>query len=619
MNLASVENLAKAYGEKPLLGGVTFGIDEGDRIALVGRNGTGKTTLLRILAGEETPDAGRVVFRSGCRREYARQNPLPPGDGSVMDYMFLQGGRELGLLREYSRAAAGLQEAPEDPRRQDDFHRAAQVMEENRLWTLEEEVRTILSRLGIGDTRAPAATLSGGQLRRAVLARALIRMPDLLLLDEPTNHLDTEITEWLEKMLLRRRATVLFVSHDRAFLDSVATRMIELDRGRLFSVRGGYDAFLEARSRRQAEQETADARFRSLFEKELQWIRSGIQGRGTRQEARRQRFEAMQNDRPAGREAPLRLPEGSRRLGKKTLELRGVSLAYDDPLITDFSYTFGRRDRIGVVGGNGTGKTTFLELLAGCRAPDQGTVVRGETLRIGYFRQTGEDLPGEETLLEAVSPEQSGEAAWMLEHFGFPRGDFWKPVRLLSGGERRRLGLLKVLLDRPNLLLLDEPTNDLDLDTMLVLEGFLLRYRGMLVAVSHDRAFLDRLVTQIFHFPGTARIDRYTGNHAAFREARETSRAGLSRLAAAPPEPKPRAPGLSYRERLRLGVLEEEIERQEARLAAWEAEMEESACEYEALAALEKQRTAGRAALEELYREWTELAEKQEGGTHHER
>lgn len=496
MNLLSVENIAKSYGIKKLFSDISFGIEEGDKIGLIGINGTGKSTFLKVVAGVETADQGKVVVGNSVRVEYLPQNPVFDERATVLEQVFR--GRPL---------AAG-----------------------ETAWMDggETEAKTILTRLGIFDFEARVGTFSGGQRKRVALAGALINPADLLILDEPTNHIDNETVAWLEQYLNRRRGALLMITHDRYFLDRVVNRIIELDKGRLFSYTGNYSKFLELKLQREEQEQSAEQKRLNILRNELKWIKRGAKARSTKQKARIDRFEKLQEAKPETVSDKIQISVGASRLGKKVIAVEQVSKGFaGSKLIDDFSYTFLRDDRVGIVGPNGIGKSTLLNIIAGRLAPDSGTVDIGQTVKIGFFSQESKEMDDSLRVIDYIKEEAeyltTGDgklisAAQMLERFLFPPELQWIPIARISGGEKRRLYLLRVLMGAPNVLLLDEPTNDLDIQTLTILEDYLDDFPGAVIVVSHDRYFLDRVADKVLAFTEHGRIEKYLGNYTDYLE-----------------------------------------------------------------------------------------------------
>jgi ATP-binding cassette subfamily F protein uup len=491
MNLLSAEKISKSYSEKALFHQVSLGIQDGEKIGVLGINGTGKSTLLKVLAGFENPDEGKLIKANGLRIEYLPQNPYFEGNATVLEQVFMgmsPAAREMG----------------------------------------EYEAKSLLTRLGILDFGAKVGTLSGGQKKRVAMASALTHPADLLILDEPTNHIDNSVVDWLEKYLNGRKGALLMVTHDRYFLDRVANRIIELDNGRLFSYQANYSRFLEMKAEREELEQASERKRRNLFRRELEWIRQGAQARSTKQKARIDRFEKLRDEKGPAAYESVEMKAGSARLGKKIIELDNVAKSYSGKeILREFSYILLRDDRIGIIGPNGAGKSTLLRMIAGRLQPDRGTVVLGDTVKIGFFTQENEEMDETQKVIEYIrdeaeyitTPDGTASASQMLERFLFPPAVQWTPVSKLSGGEKRRLYLLRVLMGAPNILLLDEPTNDLDVQTLSILEDYLDDFPGAVIAVSHDRYFLDRVADRIFALDGSGKAERFEGNYTDYAQA----------------------------------------------------------------------------------------------------
>ncbi|MTV50818.1 ATP-binding cassette domain-containing protein [Heliobacillus mobilis] len=528
MNLLVAENLTKTYGEKVLLQDVSVGIEEGERIGLVGVNGTGKSTFLKILAQLDKADGGTVTTGNAVRVEYLPQDPAFDERATVLQQVFKGNSPTMQLLREYEQALERQSADPHNQALQERLLALSQQMEAKQVWQIEAEAKTILAKLGIKDVSSPMGSLSGGQRKRVALAGALITPSELLILDEPTNHLDSETISWLEQYLLRRRGALLMITHDRYFLDRVVTRILELDKGRLYSYDGHYTEFLAAKAEREEQQRSSEQKRQNLYRNELAWIRRGAKARTTKQKARIDRFEKLVAEKVELRDESLEMPVGATRLGRKVIELSDVTKEYADQKVIDrFSYIFGRGERIGIIGPNGAGKSTLLKLIACRLAPDQGSVETGETVKVGWFGQENTEMKHEMRVIEYIRevaefiPSPDGgviTAAQMLERFLFPPHLQWTPIGRLSGGEKRRVYLLHVLMGAPNVLILDEPTNDLDVQTLAVLEDYLDDFPGTVIAVSHDRYFLDRMAEKIFALKGEGTVNVSVGNFTDYEE-----------------------------------------------------------------------------------------------------
>ncbi len=532
MHILSAEGISKSYSEKILFDNISLGINEGEKIGLIGINGTGKSTLLKILAGEETPDTGSLVTVKGIRVGYLPQSPAFDANTTVLQHVFKGNSPQMQLLREYEDCLQKAEENPGDPQTGKRLVALNQRMDAAGAWNTESEAKNILTKLGIHDFHADIGTLSGGQKKRVAMAFSLITPSDLLILDEPTNHIDNDTVDWLEKYLNSRKGALLMVTHDRYFLDRVANRIIELDRGRLFSYQANYSKYLEMKAEREELEQSVERKRHSLFRSELEWIRKGAQARSTKQKARIDRFQTLQDEKDLGAVQNIEINAGAARLGKKIIELSDVSKSFPGvDLINNFSYILLRDDRIGIIGPNGSGKSTLLKMIAGRLLPDGGSVVTGETVKIGYFGQENAEVEPNLRVIEYIREEaefittREGDitAAQMLEMFLFPPAVQWTPVSRLSGGEKRRLYLLRILMGAPNILLLDEPTNDLDIQTLAILENYIDDFPGAVVAVSHDRYFLDRVTEKLFVFAGSGKVEKFTGNYSDYSESMAAS------------------------------------------------------------------------------------------------
>jgi ABC transport system ATP-binding/permease protein len=629
MHILSIEAISKNYGIRPLFENVSLGLDSSDRIGVVGANGSGKTTLLRLIAGAEKPDSGRIVFSEGASVGYLPQNPPYEPGRTVLDTVFAASDARTKLLHDYELACSELaSEGGEDRRLLNRVSELAHELEVSGAWELETNARQVLSRLGIHDTTARMDALSGGQRKRVALAHALIENPDLLILDEPTNHLDAETITWLEAYLARYRGALLLVTHDRYFLDRVTSRILEIDRSSVQSFEGNYAYYLEKKEGQELARAAEGQKREMLIRRELAWLRRGAKARTRKSKARIDRAESLMAQPKETARAELDISVSSSRIGKKILELRGVSKSYDGrKLLDDFSYTLKPGDRIGVIGPNGAGKTTLLEIITGRTAADGGAMEVGQTVRFGYYDQESRALNEAQLVIDYVREvaerveTADGKfitASQMLEKFLFTGAMQYAPIAKLSGGERRRLYLLRVLMGAPNVLLLDEPTNDLDIQTMLTLEDYLDGFNGCLVVVSHDRYFLDRTVEHIFRFEGDGLVRQYPGNYSAFLEARQREE---RESAAARPETKTRpakpeavqGPAakrkLSFKERAELEALEARIQEAEVRQAEIETELAANSSNASLVHQLFDEREALSLQLARDLDRWSELAE----------
>ncbi|MDO4302088.1 MAG: ABC-F family ATP-binding cassette domain-containing protein [Clostridia bacterium] len=585
MNLLSVENLCKSFGEKVIFNNLTFGIDDKDKIGIIGVNGTGKSTLLKIIAGEEEADSGNVVKMNGLRVGCLPQIPVFKENEAVMDYM----------------------------------NRICSISNNSEV----SEAKSILTRLGIMDCYQSVSELSGGQRKRVSLAAAMISPVDLLILDEPTNHIDNDTVMWLEANLKKTAKALLMVTHDRYFLDRVVNKTIELDRGNMYTYEGNYSQFLELKAERE-ERELANERKRQNFLRtELEWVRRGAQARSTKQKARLERFEEISNISAPPKKQSVEIAGLSSRLGRKTIEAQNISKTCNDKfLIRDFSYIVLKNDRIGIIGPNGCGKSTLVNILTGVLKPDEGSVIIGETVKIGIFSQENEHMKGEERVIDYI--KDAGEyintrdgrisASQLLERFLFNAEMQYSPISKLSGGERRRLYLLRVLMSAPNILFLDEPTNDLDIETLTILENYLDGFDGAVITVSHDRYFLDKCVDRIFAFEDNGYIKQYEGGYTDYLNARKPSES----VKQVKKEVKFRDKGskrlkMSYNEEREFASIDDAIAELENQISLIEAEMTEYASQYSKLQELSGKKSELEEMLSEKMERWiylTELDEK---------
>jgi ATP-binding cassette subfamily F protein uup len=525
MNLLSIESISKSYSEKPLLDNISLGINEGDKIGIIGVNGVGKSTLLKIVAGVEQPDGGRLIKGNSVAVEYLPQNPYFDAEATVLEQVFKGESAIMKLIREYEKAIKD----PNTP--SDKLIKLNHEMDRLQGWGLESEAKTVLTKLGITDFEAKTNILSGGQRKRIALASALITPSDLLILDEPTNHLDNTTIDWLEEYLNKRKGALLMITHDRYFLDRVVNEIVELDRGSLYLYKGNYNDFIEKKLERDEREATIERKRQGLLKKELEWIRKGAKARTTKQKARIDRFEKLSEQNVDLDNSKLEISVASSRLGKKVIEMEHITKSFgENTVIDDFNYIVLRNDRVGIIGPNGGGKSTLINIIAGKLKPDAGVVDVGETVKIGLFSQESYHMDDNLRVIEYIREgaeiltTAEGErisASQMLERFLFEPSTQWTPISKLSGGEKRRLHLLRVLMEAPNVLLLDEPTNDLDIETLTILEDYIENFPGAVIAVSHDRYFLDKMADKIFSFEGNGKVLQYVGNYTDYKLFRD--------------------------------------------------------------------------------------------------
>ena len=521
MNLLSVEEISKSYGEKVIFDSISFGVNQGQKIALIAKNGCGKSSILNIIAGEDSPDKGQVVFRKGIKVAYLSQEPLLDPKLTVKESVLRADNPILSIISEYDKALKN----PED---QESYQKAFDAMDQAQAWDFETQYKKILFKLKLNDLNAKVGSLSGGQKKRIALCNALLKQPELLILDEPTNHIDLEMIEWLESYFSKEKITLLMVTHDRYFLERVCNEIIELDQGKLYSYKGNYSYYLEKRDARIAQENVEAHKTKLHFKKELEWMRRQPKARTTKSKSRIEDFKIIKEKASLRREDhKVQLEINMERLGSKMIEMHKVSKAFGDTTILNgFDYVFQRNERIGIIGKNGTGKSTFLNMLTSNEELDSGKIIWGETLKFGYYTQSGIPYKEGQKVIDVIReygdyiPLKKGKkisAQQLLERFLFDRKKQYDFVDKLSGGERKRLYLCTVLIQNPNFLILDEPTNDLDIITLNVLESFLLDFPGCLIVVSHDRYFMDKIIDHLFVFKGSGNIENFPGNYSDYR------------------------------------------------------------------------------------------------------
>jgi ATP-binding cassette subfamily F protein uup len=627
MQIVTVENLSKSYGEKVLFDNISFHIGEQQRIGLIGVNGTGKSTLLKIIAGLDTADSGKIVHANRFHVEYLPQNPSFDEDSSILDQVFYGESALIQLMREYEGALADLQLSPSDEKKQSRVLALQTKMDAADAWESNTQAKTILTQLGLHDFTQKVSELSGGQRKRVAMARALIQPADLLILDEPTNHIDNETVEWLEEYLSRYKGALLLVTHDRYFLDRVTNRTFELDRGKLFSYEGNYATFLEKRAEREDNEAAAESKRQNLLRRELAWLRRGAKARTTKQKARVQRAEELRDRVVEGPGAKMDMALGASRLGKKVIELEQISKSYGDrQLIKDFSYIVLPGDRVGIIGPNGSGKSTLLNMLAGRIQPDAGTIDIGQTVKIAYYTQDSVEMNEKLRVIEYVkeaaeviqtSDGESITASQMLERFLFSPHMQYTPISRLSGGERRRLYLLRTLMGEPNVLFLDEPTNDLDIQTLSILEDYLEQFPGAVITVSHDRYFLDRTVDHLFAFEGQGRIRDFMGNYSEYLEELRAQKAVAAPAPAVSSEKSEnsnanrgnnRTKKLSYKDQKEWDEIEGKIAALEERSVVLKKEIAASGSDYGKIERLYAEEQQVASDLEATIERWAELS-----------
>ena len=544
MSIVTLQSVQKQFGLKTLLNQASFSLDISDKVGLIGTNGSGKSTLLKMIAGLEPPDGGQILINSGIRTVYLPQDPDLDENHTVLEQVFAESGEEMNLVRDYEQISAQLLHDPANTALSARLSEISHRMDDCGAWELETKAKIILTKLGIEDMDARIGTLSGGYRKRVALAAALLSEPDALLMDEPTNHLDALSVEWLQNYLNRYRGAILLITHDRYFLDQVTNRIFEIDRGDLYPYNGNYSYYLEKKALAEESAASTQRKHQGILRRELEWLRRGPKARSTKQKARIERAHALRDTEFKQAHGRVDIATPTRRIGKKVIELTNVSKAYEGrTFIKNFTYEFSPEDRIGIIGGNGVGKSTLMDIITGRIQPDAGKVEIGGTVHIGYFDQNSEvlftamndkqrviDYIKEEGEFIKIADGTQISASQMLERFLFPGSQQYAPVENLSGGEKRRLFLLRVLMGAPNVLILDEPTNDLDVQTLSVLEEYLEDFAGCVLVVSHDRYFLDRVVDTIFAFEPGGTLRQYPGNYSTYLDFKKAEEVSSSQL-----------------------------------------------------------------------------------------
>lgn len=588
MNIINIEHISKVFGEKQVFDDISCGIHQGDKIGIIGINGTGKTTLLKIIAGLEEPDQGQVIFQKGLRVTYLPQSPKFPEHATVLSYV-----------------ADGADGAD---------------------WGRESEAKNALNRLGITDHHEEIDHLSGGQKKRVALARTLVNPADVLILDEPTNHIDNEMAVWLEEYLNQWKGAIIMVTHDRYFLDRVTNKILEIDHGKLYSYTANYSQFLELKAQREEMELASERKRQSVLRMELEWAKRGCRARTTKQRARLERLEALKNGKAPVRDAEVEIDSVETRMGKKTIELHHISKNYGQKkLIDDFEYIVLKNQRLGIIGPNGCGKSTLMKIITGKEEPDQGTVEIGDTVKIGYFAQEVTEMDENQRVIDYIKdvaeyvPTKDGRitASQMLERFLFTPAMQYTPIGKLSGGERRRLYLLKVLMDAPNVLILDEPTNDLDIPTLTILEDYLDSFLGIVITVSHDRYFLDNIADRIFAFEADGKLVQYEGGYTDYLEAKERKNGTVVRESEESAKKKadrknwkkdaPEKLKFTYKEQKEYETIDDEIASLEQKIEELDEQMMQYATNSAKLSEITEQKEAAEAALEEKMERWVYL------------
>lgn len=629
MNYLYAEHIAKSYADKLLFSDLAISINKGEKVALVAKNGTGKTTLLNILAKRDVPDSGQVTLKNDIQVGYLSQDPSFQEGVTVFDAIFRAETPVLQAVRQYEKALYQQQQSASEEA-QNKLQKAIEEMDHRQAWDFEAQVKQILGKLSITDYNQKVDQLSGGQKKRLALAQLLLEEPDFFILDEPTNHLDLDMIEWLEQYLARQNLTLLLVTHDRYFLNRITHRIIELDEGQLFSYQGNFEYFLEKKEEREQREAQEHQKAKQLLKKELSWVKQQPKARGTKDKARIESTKKLQ-DKVESTSSPqeLKMDVEMKRMGSKILELHNISKSFDQrTIIEQLSYKFSKKERMGIIGKNGTGKSTFLNLITNLEEPDTGKIVWGETVQIGYYRQEGIKLNEDKRVIDVITdiaehivlgPNLKMTAKQFLNHFLFPPKTQYTYVSKLSGGEKRRLYLMTVLMKRPNFLILDEPTNDLDLMTLQVLEDFLENFDGCLVVVTHDRYFMDKLVDHLFVLEGDGKIEDFPGTYTQYREYQRQQKQEKSDKPSSSKEKASKKDKtektqkkLSYKEKREYEKLEKEIEELERKKEELSEQISTSATDHESIANLSEELGEIMQQIDEKTNRWMELAEKTE-------
>lgn len=617
MNYLSVENISKSFGARTMFENVSFGINKDQKIAFVAKNGTGKTTILNIITGNDFPDSGQVVMRKGIRMEFLPQNPNLQDELTIEESIFASDNETLKVIERYEKALENIDD-------QEEYQKAFEQMDIHNAWDFETQYKQILFKLKLEDLKLKVKNLSGGQRKRLALAIILINKPDLLILDEPTNHLDLEMIEWLEDYFAKENITLFMVTHDRFFLERVCNEIIELDNGKIYQYKGNYSYYLQKKEERIASENASVDKAKNLFVKELDWMRRQPKARTTKSKSRQDDFYVIKEKAHSRRkEHQLELEINMERMGSKIIEMHNVSLAFSDKVILkNFDYTFNRGERIGIIGKNGTGKSTFLNILTQTLQPDSGKVVIGDTIKIGYYTQSGINPKPEQKVIDIIKeygeyiPLTKGRtisAGQLLERFLFDRKKQYDFVEKLSGGELKRLYLCTVLIQNPNFLILDEPTNDLDIVTLNVLENFLLDYPGCLLVVSHDRYFMDKIVDHLFVFRGQGEIEDFPGNYSDFRiyeDSVEPVKDDAPKEKVNWKENQPKKAGLSFNEQKEFSKIEREIKDMEYKKKQIEEEFSKGSVSDDKIQQKADELQKIIQTLEEKEERWFELSAK---------
>jgi len=612
-----VDNISKSFGDLTLFENISFSLMKDQKTALIAANGTGKTTLLNIIADVDTADSGKIIFKNDISISYLTQNPVLDETKTALDFVLDTSGEVAEAVNKYEHALASGNELQ--------MREAMDLMDAAQAWDYEAKVKIILTKLKIFDFDKLISEMSGGQKKRVAMANILAKEPDFLILDEPTNHLDLEIIEWLENYLKNTRTTLLMVTHDRYFLDRVCNNIIEISDNTVYRYNGNYSYYLKKRAERIEQQKEQNLKLNNYLKKESEWIRRMPQARATKAKFRVDKYYSLSGQLHNHIEKSIDIDFVGRRIGKKILELKDVSFAFDDlKIIENFSYSFTNGEKIGIVGNNGTGKTTFLNLITGNLQPDSGEIQIGQTIAYGYYKQTGLQFDENQRVIDVIKAiadvvnlggSRQMSASQFLEYFLFPHSKQYVKVEKLSGGERKRLYLMTVLMRNPNFLILDEPTNDLDIMTLNVLEDFIESFQGCVIVVSHDRYFMDKIVDGLFVFEGNAEINFYVGKYSEFynfRLAQKQHQEKTDKLEKQKPKSHQKKKGLTYKEKLLMEQLSKDIERLTEEKQSLIDEIEQGSLDFKVLFEKSKQLEKVNSELDQKEMQWLELSEKED-------
>ncbi|WP_291560847.1 MULTISPECIES: ABC-F family ATP-binding cassette domain-containing protein [unclassified Clostridium] len=630
MNLITLENICKSYSDKTLLENIKLTITDEDKIGVIGVNGAGKSTLLKIIAGMETSDSGDIIKMNGLRIEYLPQEVIYEAEDTVLEQIFKGSSEVMKMLREYESILHKLSLDGDNTTLQKSLMSLQSKMDALNGWQLESEAKRILTKLGINNFNDKMKVLSGGQRKRVALASSLISPCDLLILDEPTNHMDNNIIEWLENELRNRKSALLMITHDRYFLDRVANKIIEIDNGNIYGYLGNYSTFIEKKLERIELMQSLERKRQNLYRKELSWVKRGAKARSTKQKARLERFEEIKNSKVEIKDNKIDISTGSSRLGKKIINVENIYKSFGEKqLIKDFSYIATKEDRIGIIGPNGVGKSTLLNILSGRLEVESGVIEFGDTVKLGYFTQENGEMNDELRVIDYIKEiaefitTKDGiaiSASQMLERFMFEGAMQYTPISKLSGGEKRRLYLLRILMESPNVLFLDEPTNDLDIDTLTILEEYLEEFNGSVITISHDRYFLDKIANKIFTFEGNGKILEITGNYSDYKEYSELyltnekkdESINKSKEIKNKESKKEKPLKFSYKEMKEYEEIDEKVEEKENELNEVEENISNAGSDFVLLQELLEKQSKIEEELEYLMERWTYLNELSE-------